>query len=566
MPVRSHTSRPPARIWWIPVLLAVAAAGAVLASTAFEDDEPSTAVATVRLDARASGNNATAERAVAESAETRQLALDDLAASGVATTDADLVLRSSFAVDPGAGALTVAVTGDRSSDAVIAASLAQAYVDLSTNSVAAERDARARFLAEQTSTMTRDLLTANVIIEEARSDERQLDRLESRVLALEVERDRLELDGASTADVERQLDILRSQVAAWEPVVPVTELARAAASADLLTGQLETLRAELFEVAGPAASGAELVGVSTVEGAAAASVDGVLLLAAVSAAVLLGLVVMLAFGQAPVVTVTAPEPRLVPNGATASPIAVPTQGLASERLTAQIAPSAPRPSAVAGATPTAVGQIIETPPAIVDDRPAEALPTVGSIPAAPPDHVHPLTINHPDSPAGQAYAQLTEALISDLGSSATPSIAFVGPGRATGRTTVAVNVAAAANAAGHDVLLVTPLWEEVDIPGLPVLPPGLGITDADHFPAPNEFADALADVASMIDVVIVDTDPADLHPDVAALAAQTELTAIVVMTGRSNVAAVTQLAEDLRSAGAQIAGVVVNAHEAAVSH
>jgi len=548
-----------ARPWWIPVVLAVLAAAGVLAVGAFESGEPSTAMATVRLETATAGFDSTSERALAGSAETMAAATDPMEESGIAVTEADLQIRSSVAIDPGAGAITIAVTGDRSTDALIATALAEAYIDIRTQINADERDERARFLAEQISTMTRDLLTAHLTVESARVDERELDRLESRVLALEVERDQLELDGVSTTEVERQLDLLRSQLAARQPTVPLTELARANATADLLNGQLETLRTELLDVAGPAPAPAELAGVSTIEGESSSSVDGLLLLAAVSAATLIGLVVMLVVSQPPVVTVTTPELRLVSNGAPTADLSQPRP--ASERLGTPLFSTAPEAPAVRAVSP----QTIEMPVVQIDDRPPEALPTIGSIPAAPVDHVHPLTINHPDSPAGQAYAQLAESLIAQLDGSRSPSIAFVGPGRATGRTTVAVNVAAAASAAGRDVLLVTPLWDEVDIPGLPVLPPGLGITDADEFPPPAEFADALDDVSSMIDVVIVDTDPADLQPSVPMLAAQTDLTALVVMTGRSNVAAVTQLAEDLHSAGARIAGVVVNAHEAVVA-
>lgn len=577
-PSVAHTVR---RWWWLPVLVAVlgAATAVVLGSTG-DPAEDSGSTAVVQLDTTDGAINSASEHALVISTPTRERASAALADDRVLASASELLGRSTVRVDAVSGAVHITVTGSPTTDTVVANALADSYVEERTIRHGERRDARAQFLAEQSSTLTRDLLAANLLMAQADEDDRDRDRLESRVLALELERDRLELEAQATDDIERQLAALRGELDGRTPAVEPVELARAQASADLSSAQLEEVRSELSGLTAPAVTPATLIEpASRSISSGAAGVDSTLLIALTTIGLLLGLATvgfihLVSSPRADVspLPLSDPLPRLAPNAVTPPDEPPPASGAgatATERLEAMqpIVPKAPvgptvsEPiSLTAPARPHAGvnGKSKTTSTAIEPEA-------IANIPAPPPDHTHPVTINHPDSDAGRAYTALAALLVERAGDHTTPAVSFIGPGTGVGRTTVAVNVAAAAAEAGHQTLLVSPLWEEIEIPGLPVLPPGLGISEPEDFPPPTEFRAALDDVAALVDIVFIDTEPSDLHPETAALAAATNLTAIVVMAGRSNIAAVSDLADDLAAAGANVAGLVVNAHEIAVS-
>jgi hypothetical protein len=684
----------PRRVWWLPIALA-AAGGLVAVGLGLLEQSPRPASrVVVQVGEGDVSVSAPAEYALATSAATRERASESLADAGVRLSPSELLGRSTVEVDPLAGTVEISVSGAADTDTTVAEVLAEAYLTERQLAEAATRDERARFLAEQSATVTRDLLTATLTVATADDDMRDLGRLESRLVALEVERDRLELVGASTADVERQLADVQGRIDSRTPSVSTVDLARAQASVSLLTAQLETIRVELMNLSGPLPDAGHVL-----VPAAAAPADGStgveLPLVALFAGVglLVGLVVAIATRSltrtpSPMVLDEVPAPTVYPEPSDAGrpmPTVVPApaagpvivQAPARTTIGAPIVPSvaappihdprspvtvdepkpqpepepepapapAPEPirheeapetarepepgappeppeTAAEDATnpstrpddapmtlepsPTAVVPDVEpTPePASVDNAPradpmtqlpaplppppsppaqGSAPPvergavtepvdpgwveptTIAIIPPAAETQVHPVTINHPASAAAVAYFDLTRRLMASVSHLPTPAVCFVGPGSGTGRTTLAVNVAAAAVSAGHKTLLVTPLWEEVDIPGLPVLPPGLGITEPSSFPGPREFREALTDVSSLIDVVFIDTDAADTHPEAIELAALSDLAAVVAMGGPTGDEAVADIVRRLGQLGGRIAGVVVNAHEAALA-
>ncbi|MDG2112319.1 MAG: hypothetical protein P8N02_06875 [Actinomycetota bacterium] len=596
---------------WLPVLGGVlfSAAGLLLGSGDGAEG-PAASTAVVQLDATGSALNAAAEHAIALSATTREQASEALAKDGVTMSAGELSGRSIVSVDAASGVVRLSVSGAGATASSAANALAETYVEERTSQLDAHRNERARFLAERSSTLTRDLLAANLLVAEAASDDRIRDRLESRLLALEVERDQLQLDAVATDDIERQLADLKSQLELREPAVDPIELARAQASADLASSQLQDVRNELLDLTAPSGVSATIIEsatTSTVTGDEA-GLDLALVIGLAALGLVLGLAALTVIHLASAPTATTspdplsePPPRLVSNGSRAPLETAPSPSEPSPPAPAQPEPAQPvRSAAALPAHPTAserlratepivprppVGPTVSEPPSTATSpgrratttakggsrsaSTASQVPgepeTIANIPAPPVGHTHPVTINHPDSDAGVAYTELSTLLVERAGDGTTPTVSFVGPGQGIGRTTVAVNVAAAATSAGMQTLLVSPLWDEIDIPGLPVLPPGLGITDPEAFPPPEDFRAALSDVAALIDIVFIDTEPADLHPEVAALAAATDLTAVVVMAGRSNITAVNDLGETLAAEGANIAGVVVNAHEAAAN-
>ena len=135
-------------------------------------------------------------------------------------------------------------------------------------------------------------------------------------------------------------------------------------------------------------------------------------------------------------------------------------------------------------------------------------------------------------------------------------MAIVSPGSATGRTTLAVNVAAALVRAGIKVLLVSSSAGIIDIQALDALGWNLGQTDSSGNPAAVPTAQRCG---HLIDVVIFDTDPCDESTLAYTAASMADLTVISVMTNRTPMADFETTREQLQAVGAGVLGVAVNA-------
>jgi Mrp family chromosome partitioning ATPase len=178
------------------------------------------------------------------------------------------------------------------------------------------------------------------------------------------------------------------------------------------------------------------------------------------------------------------------------------------------------------------------------DAPAEQFPIVAEIAAVDLGVLQPASVNAPSSAAGNAYRQLTGLVRSSLTGLRQPSLAVVGPAAGTGRTTIAVNIAAALVADGVRALLVTPSAGVIDIPNLHVLPINLCQVD---------------DCASLVDVVIFDTESCDRSSWAYTAAAAADLTLVSVMTNRTPLDAYDTMRDQLMALGVRVLGVAVNA-------
>ncbi|MFT7648149.1 MAG: Mrp family chromosome partitioning ATPase [Candidatus Poriferisodalaceae bacterium] len=197
------------------------------------------------------------------------------------------------------------------------------------------------------------------------------------------------------------------------------------------------------------------------------------------------------------------------------------------------------------------------------DAPAEQFPIVAEIAAVDLGVLQPASVNAPSSAAGNAYRQLTGLVRSSLTGLRQPSLAVVGPAAGTGRTTIAVNIAAALVADGVRALLVTPSAGVIDIPNLHVLPINLCQVDDGGQPIgqpdAQQLRDALDDCASLVDVVIFDTESCDRSSWAYTAAAAADLTLVSVMTNRTPLDAYDTMRDQLMALGVRVLGVAVNA-------
>jgi Mrp family chromosome partitioning ATPase len=148
------------------------------------------------------------------------------------------------------------------------------------------------------------------------------------------------------------------------------------------------------------------------------------------------------------------------------------------------------------------------------------------------------------------------AELSAVQASVVHPVAIVSPGSATGRTTLAVNVAAAPVRAGIKVLLVSSSAGIIDIQALDALGWNLGQTDSSGNPAAVPTAQRCG---HLIDVVIFDTDPCDGSTLAYTAASMADWTVISVMTNRTPMADFETTREQLQAVGAGVLAVAVNA-------
>lgn len=155
------------------------------------------------------------------------------------------------------------------------------------------------------------------------------------------------------------------------------------------------------------------------------------------------------------------------------------------------------------------------------------------------------------------------AELSAVEASVVHPVAIVSPGSATGRTTLAVNVAAALVRAGIKVLLVSSSAGIIEIQALDALGWNLGQTDSSGNPATvpttQRLREAINDCGHLIDVVIFDTDPCDESTLAYTAASMADWTVISVMTNRTPMADFETTREQLQAVGAGVLAVAVNA-------
>ena len=95
-------------------------------------------------------------------------------------------------------------------------------------------------------------------------------------------------------------------------------------------------------------------------------------------------------------------------------------------------------------------------------------------------------------------------------------------------------------------------------PRLFVLGPGRTPVDLAHAQTLSVFEEVIAELREAYDYVLIDGGAIDHNPTAAVLAARLDSTLLVVEAERSNIPAVRAAADELRSAGANLLGAVLN--------
>jgi len=508
--------------------------------------ETTTTVVTVTVDLHRTGDSSprlspTAESAIIESTDVIETAIasvvESQGPSSGQLTSAQVARSLTSHVDVEAQTAVIQVNGLAADTEPIAGAIANAYIAERESLQALTDQTAATHLAEQAAVLTRDLTSATLSLAEAQADERLEVRLEARILALEIA-----LDASGLSDgAQAQLDRLEQQLADRVPTVTTLDRAKALTAIELLTPQLESLRNNLLALAAPPSPVAVLSSQQNLsEGESGADLATILTWAAIGLAI--GSVCAAGLAQR---AMRDRAPR-APIQAAEAPRRPPTPGLQTAAPITFSPPVQPEP---------------EPEPALTEGPPSstELPPILVHVPPPPKGAVQPLVVNAPGSDAAVQYQRLTGLIQSSTSGLPTPTIRFVRPGSGVGRTTTSVNVAAALRDQGARVLLITPSWHDIELPGLSVVGPGLGSHDEE--PVDGDLLEqALKRLEDSLDVVIVDSEASNADTP-ARRASTSDLTVLVVMAERSVIPEVRQTYDRLHKAGARTLGIVVNAHQ-----
>ena len=224
---------------------------------------------------------------------------------------------------------------------------------------------------------------------------------------------------------------------------------------------------------------------------------------------------------------------------------------------------------------------------------ASGRPVLGRIPLASDDEGGALPmLRHPDGTPAEAYRGLRTNL-RFVGEDGPPRVVVVTSSiQGEGKSVVAANLAAAAAMAGRAVVLVdadlrrpaqndllghpggtglsSVLVGDEEVDDVMFTVPGLGLDvlfAGERPPNPNELlgtramVDTIEELAQRYDMVVVDSPPVLVVPDVLEFAASADTTLLVVELRRASRREVRESTERLARANARIPGVVVNRAE-----
>lgn len=235
--------------------------------------------------------------------------------------------------------------------------------------------------------------------------------------------------------------------------------------------------------------------------------------------------------------------------------------------------------AVAAAIPHSPGQ-----------RTLDAPPAAILAAAAPPSAPRLLQLALPRDGAVETLRRLRPLLQKTL-AGGEKIVAIAGPGAGVGKSFVAANLAAVLGAAGKRVLLVdadlrggalhlafacaqgpgladylaggqaataVDIVRAAVVPGVDLIPAGTRPPDPAELLARDAMRGLLQALAPAYDVVLLDTTPVLAAADALALAPLASVTLIVARSRVTSAAEIEESARQLRMAGAQVAGVVLN--------
>lgn len=223
-------------------------------------------------------------------------------------------------------------------------------------------------------------------------------------------------------------------------------------------------------------------------------------------------------------------------------------------------------------------------PAIPTSRPPEKKSTEGLNPIL-------VAFHRPGSAEAEAFRQVRRELMTALDGKGHQVLAVTSPDRGDGKSTAAANLAIALAQSGKRVILVdcdlqTPAVQglfrltrlgdglksvmaaEVDlrmavrsceVGNLYLLPAGRGDVDPADLLTRPKFRELIADLRSSYEYVLLDAPPVTAEPELAALAAESNGTVLVVRSGSDAAARADRAKSRIIAAGSQVTGAIETA-------
>lgn len=181
-----------------------------------------------------------------------------------------------------------------------------------------------------------------------------------------------------------------------------------------------------------------------------------------------------------------------------------------------------------------------------------------------------LAVSDPDSPSAVAIRHLRTKVQTLAVPKGGATLLIASPAHGDGRTTVALNLAAALAASGARVVLVEDgvrfgiedpvrqLLTETVVPGLKLLRAELSKRERDSMPEPAKLRRHLTELRSHVDYVVLDSGPVSTTSDAMAFAGVVDMVLVVAERHRTTRTALATTVRELRSCEGSLAGLVVN--------
>jgi len=472
----------------------------------------------------------------------------------------------------------------------VADAVASAYLSHRSSTAVAEMDRQVNQFAAQISDLTRDLTIANVTIATGASEQQARRLLEQRIAKLEEVVAIAALQGEPSAVVGDPIGDLVAELSALETTVDPVALAAANTSAELITEQISNLREELLtlltiEIDGgesiqTAARGEALLPPNDLVRPAIGSLVG-LFLGLVLAVIVNRSVIAKTTSATATVGGDAQNPPDVGNQrsdagtATTDPITE-TQPIHEHESSLKATEfKGSEPIFDADNEPAVVEAGRFTAPRPVQGRDARsglhtnAHQSAGSTTSAnntvvsladiekiPRSATQPIVVTAPRSEAALALRRVARVIQNDAADLTTPSILITSAREHEGKSTVAMNLAAALRQDGMSVLLITDAHAETTVPGVHVLPPGMQLGPELVFPDTDRLKQLLAEARDLVDVVLIDGPAVLTNPEASRLASVTDHAVLVAVSSKTSASDVSASVAMLEESGTTLFGLV----------
>ena len=182
--------------------------------------------------------------------------------------------------------------------------------------------------------------------------------------------------------------------------------------------------------------------------------------------------------------------------------------------------------------------------------------SLADIAKIPRSATQPIVVTAPRSDAALALRRVGRIIQNDAAGLTTPSILVTSAREHEGKSTVAMNLAAALRQDGLSVLLITDAHAETTVPGVHVLPPGMQLGPELEFPETDRLIELLHEARDLVDVVLIDGPPTLTNTEAARIAAVTDRAIMVAVSSKTSASDVSTSKEMLENSGTTVLGLV----------